>query len=263
MRKTIFTLVLALTALTAAAQQRYLLRFNPVLNQVLHYRTQINMTIDVPQVGPMQMQTTIEQDQEAQNMSDRNYIVSTTFTAIDGVMTPTAGTGSSAKGQSINLRDMEPIKALINKPFMMRYNDLRKPEGPLMAETKAMGIDPSMQKMLNSATLPAAFPERPVAVGENWTATMEVQGLASEITFRLVEVTPDAYVVTYDGLMRGTVTETQPGMAVNIDGNISGRTYYSRTTGWEIPGQNNAKITMSMSVPGVMEGMRMQMEVQQ
>ena len=52
-------------------------------------------------------------------------------------------------------------------------------------------------------------------------------------------------------------------MAVNIDGNISGRTYYSRTTGWEIPGQNNAKITMSMSVPGVMEGMRMQMEVQQ
>ena len=158
---------------------------------------------------------------------------------------------------------MEPIKALINKPFIMRYNDLRKPEGPLMAETKAMGIDPSMQKMLNSATLPAAFPERPVAVGENWTATMEVQGLASEITFRLVEVTPDAYVVAYDGLMRGTVTETQPGMAVNIDGNISGRTYYSRTTGWEIPGQNNAKITMSMSVPGVMEGMRMQMEVQQ
>lgn len=73
-------------------------------------------------------------------------------------------------------------------------------------------------------------------------------------------MTPDAYVVAYDGLMRGTVTET-PG--VNIDGNISGRTYYSRTTGWEIPGQNNAKITMSMSVPGVMEGMRMQMEVQQ
>lgn len=234
MKRLLSLLVLCSTILVAAAQEKYLLRFNPEIGKTTTYEATFKMEVDAQGLGKKNKMLTnlfMKVSAQALKREGKNIRLSFSFLEVKG----SQDVDGRIKGLDEKL--LEPFEG---KSFECLVNELGKPvEKVDLSSFGDVFKDISFDQLMGLSE----FPEQAVAVGDTWQKSTEIRGITTSITYQLESVSTSSYVIT----TTGNLAKSEDG--AKFEGTTSGKSSISRKTGVNIPGTSKGQSNTTITIP--------------
>lgn len=234
MKRLLSLLVLCSTILVAAAQEKYLLRFNPEIGKTTTYEATFKMEVDAQGLGKKnKMLTTLFMKVSAQALKREGKNIRLSFSFLEVK-------GSQDVDGRIKGLDKKLLEQFEGKSFECLVNELGKPvEKVDLSSFGDVFKDMSFDQLMGLSE----FPEQAVAVGDTWQKSTEIRGITTSITYQLESVSASSYVIT----TRSTLSKSEDG--AKFEGTASSKSSISRKTGLNIPGTSKGQSNTTITIP--------------
>lgn len=235
MKRLLSLLVLCSTILVAAAQEKYLLRFNPEIGKTTTYEATFKMEVDAQGLGKKnKMLTTLFMKVSAQALKREGKNIRLSFSFLEVK-------GSQDVDGRIKGLDEKLLEQFEGKSFECLVNELGKPvEKVDLSSFGDVFKDMSFDQLMGLSE----FPEQAVAVGDTWQKSTEIRGITTSITYQLESVSASSYVIT---TRSSTLYKSEDG--AKFEGTGSSKSSISRKTGINIPGTSQAQSNTTITIP--------------
>lgn len=234
MKRLLSLLVLCSTILVAAAQEKYLLRFNPEIGKTTTYEATFKMEADAQGLGKKNKMLTnlfMKVSAQALKREGKNIRLSFSFLEVKG---------SQDVDGWIKGLDEKLLEQFEGKSFECLVNELGKPvEKVDLSSFGDVFKDISFDQLMGLSE----FPEQAVAVGDTWQKSTEIRGITTSITYQLESVSANSHVIT----TRSTLSKSEDG--AKLEGTGSSKSSISRKTGINIPGTSQAQSNTTITIP--------------